>query len=225
MTMMKIAMPILFGVSLLASGCTVHHYHHNVPSKNAKHGKSCKAQGQRGHAACSCPHALPEGHPQLDEGRNPHHGMRGKGMHPHRGMRGAGINAGQGPGDSNVVEPNESPGQKADSQAKQKLPEPVQAFYDSFAAVWHLKDPDERKGRVCAEVTNWKKLAAGVKSHRLVGAGTAAYASAAADLVPKINAVGVVCKRKSGDVQAAFSAAHDTLHAILDAVKMSNAKP
>lgn len=224
--MTKIAMSLLFGMSLLASGCTVHHYHHNAPNKHAKkdtHGKKGK-HGKRGHGAYSCPHALPEGHPPVGHGMNPHHGMGAKGMDPHHGMKGHGMDAKEGAGDTSnpIAGGGEGHEQDAEHQAMENLPAPVQLFHDSFAAVWHLEGDDERRSKACAEVTSWKKLAAGVKAHRLVGAGTAAYASASTDLVPKTNAIGTACKRKSGDVQAALKATHDTLHTIFAAVQMSN---
>jgi len=76
---------MIFSLGLFFTGCSVHHYHHMVPSKHGMHemhqGKHHKGKhhGMHGyhqkhgqkhhgyHASCG----LPEGHPPIEEAKTP----------------------------------------------------------------------------------------------------------------------------------------------------------
>ena len=236
--MNKLLTSIVFGTSLLLSACTVHHYHHQVPSKGDKAG-ACKHHGKKGHGKKGY-HALPEGHPPVEgHGKKGHHAMPeghppvgGHGMKGHHGMpeghprvdghgtkghhgemKGHGSMKGHHGGmTGNHGEDAEHKKMHAD------LPAGVNAFHESFAPVWHLESDEARSAGGCAKASEWETLAKGVGQHKAQRDQAIAYSAAAKSLAEKVKAVSTACRQKKASVQAELTAAHDALHGVMKAL-------
>ncbi len=187
----------VFGTTLLLSGCTVHHYHHQVPSKH-KEGATCPHSSAKGHGAKG--HGMPEGHPPvsgheaLPEGHPPVHGHGMKGHHG--AMSGQHGEGGQSHGD---------------------MPQAVTAFHDSFAEVWHEEVASVRSTAACAKTREWSKLAVGVRAHKAQREQAVDYSNAAVSLAEEVQAVEDACRKKTGSVQPQLETAHGALHAVMKA--------
>ncbi len=230
--MNKLVASMVFGTSLLLSACTVHHYHHQVPSKGDK-ASACKHHGKKGHGKKGH-HALPEGHPPVDgHGMKGHHGMPegpppvgGHGMKGHHGMpeghpkvdghgskgHHGGMKGHHGGMTGNHGEDAEHKKMHAD------LPAPVNAFHESFAPVWHLESDEARSAGGCAKASEWETLAKGVGQHKAQRDQAIAYSAAAKSLAEKVKAVSTACRQKKASVQAELTAAHDALHGVMKAL-------
>ena len=216
--MNKLALSILFASSLLFSGCTVHHYHHDkapsrvrVERRIMKQGhpqmgmKGHGAKGMKGHGAKG--HGM-KGHGMKGHGAKGHHGEQCQG---HHGKGANELPAGHPPLEGHAAGHHGSKGHGAGHEAgheMKKMPAEIMAFHDSFGAAWHLETDDARRTAACAQVGEWKKLTQAVKKLQ----GGPVFAAATKDLHLKTAAVGGVCNRKNGDVQAALVSAHDALH-------------
>ncbi len=220
--MNRLAITILFGLGLLTTGCTVHHYHHTVPAKDAAkkgHGAQKAHHGRAGHHGMS----KRKGNQLLDgfarDVANEYFDGHHCGHEPkaHHGMR-----KGHGPKGHGLPKGHPRMGgheEAGEHQEHANLPAPVKAFHDSFAAVWHEKSDAVRSTAACAKFDEWQTLAAGVSQHKAQRDQAKAFAVATKTLNEKIGLVAAACRRKSNSVQAELTVAHDALHALTEVLK------